>query len=204
MKTRHLQIDCLESRIAPAVSIVNALTATYTDVDGDHVTIKFSSGTLTAGLFATVTAGLGDQLQSIDLSGGGFDNANITFTVAKVAGGDGFANVGYINSTGHDLGKIAVKGDLGQIDAGDATTATPGLRALSVRSLGRLGTDTQAVGSSLESDISGALGSMKVTGDVKDAFVNVTGSVDGTIGAIAIGGSLIGGSNTLSGAIRER
>jgi hypothetical protein len=165
-----------------------------------HVTVAVSTGTLTSGLFTTVASGVGEQLQKIDFSAGGFANANITFGVAKVAGGDGLANVGYINSTGHDLGKVTVKGDLGQIDAGDATTATPGLKSLSVRSLGRLGLDTQG-GGSLESDINGALGSLVVAGDVKDAFVNVTGGADGKIGSITIGGSLIGGSTTESGKI---
>ena len=102
--------------------------------------------------------GVGEQLQKIDFSGGGFDNANITFSVAKVAGGDGLANVGYINSTGHDLGTVSVAGDLGQIDAGDGTPAAPAVKSLTVRTMGQFGTDTQVAGGSLESDLNGALG----------------------------------------------
>ena len=200
-------IEILEARIAPAVLIAaSGHSASYTDVDGDHVTVKVTgfatgSGVFTPGLFTTVASGVGEQLQKLDFGAGGFDGANITFAVAKVPGGDGLANVGYVNSTGHDLGKVIVKGDLGQIDAGDATTATPGLKALSVRSLGRLGTDTQAGGGDLKSNISGALGPLMVAGDVKDAYVDVSGGADGKIGAITIGGSLIGGSNQSSGSI---
>jgi hypothetical protein len=185
-------IEILESRIAPA-SVFH-----YTDVDGDKVTITSSLGNLGAAGVVNVTAG---QLQLLDLSGGGFDGANLTFSVAKAFGGDGLANVGYINSTGHDLGIVRIKGDLGQIDAGDATFATPGLKALIARSLGRLGTDTQGGGGSLQSDIAGALGALVVVGDVKEAFVRVVGGLDGKIGAIIIGGSLIGGSNDDSGEI---
>ncbi len=137
----------------------------------------------------------------IDFHFGGFDHANLSFSVVKVANGNGLANVGYINSTGHDLGNVTVKGDLGQIDAGDATTTTPGLKSLSVQSLGRLGTDTQAPLGSLESNIEGALGALNVKGDVKDAFVSVTGSANGKIGAVTIGGSLIGGAGNDSGRV---
>ncbi len=196
-------IEQLEARIAPAVLVATGgHSATYTDVDGDIVKIVVSSGTLTEGLFTTDASGVGEQLQRVNLSAGGFDDANITFTVTKVAGGNGLAHVGYINSTDHDLGKVTVRGDLGRIDAGDAVTLNdPGVVALNVRSLGRLGTDTQALGGSLQSDINGALGSLTIAGDLKDAFVNVTGGADGKIGPVTIGGSLIGGSAPDSGRI---
>jgi thioredoxin reductase len=85
-----LRLEILESRDMPSVVIVNPTTATYTDVDGDHVTLKVSTGTLTTTLFTTLATGKGDQLQAIDLSGG-FDGASLTISVAKVAGGDGLA-----------------------------------------------------------------------------------------------------------------
>lgn len=194
-----LRLQPLESRLAPAMTVVNAATATYTDVDGDLVTVKVSVGAFALGNFTTVAGGVGEQLQTIDFSAGGFANANLTLSVVKAPSGDGLANVGYINSTGHDLGKVTVKGDLGQIDAGDAVTATAGLKTLSVRSMGRFGIDTQ-LGGNLRSDIKGALGALLVAGDVKETFVLVIGGDDGRIGAITIGGSLIGGSNQDSGA----
>ncbi len=193
----RLRLECLESRDVPAVFF------NYTDVDGDQVKITSSlpSSLPNTAALATAANVVGGQLQLLDLTPAIFNNTNITFTVIPGLVGNGLANVGYINSTGHDLGNVTVKGDLGQIDAGDATTATMGLNVLSVRSLGRLGTDTQAAGGSLQSDILGKLGSLNVAADVKDAFVSVTGGLAGTIGSIIIGGSLIGGSATNSGKI---
>src|SRR5207248_7571559 len=109
----------------------------YTDVDGDKVTVAVSSDTLNSGLFTSVASGVGEQLQKLDLSGGGFDGASLTFSVVKVPGGDGLANVGYINATGHDLGTVTVKGDLGQIDAGSGSATVPAIKSLAVNSLGR-------------------------------------------------------------------
>ena len=178
-------------------------TATYTDVDGDHVALKVSTGTLTPGLFTGTTSAGHDQLQLLDLSGGGFEKASLTFSVAKVAGGDGLVNVGYINSTGRDLGAVTVKGDLGQIDAGNAVTpTTPGLKSLTVVSMGRLGTDTQAAGSpSLQSVIVGSFGALKVAGDLKEESIVVQGGANGTLGSASIGGSVIGGTADFSGRV---
>jgi hypothetical protein len=187
----RLRLQPLESRTVPA-SVFH-----YTDVDGDKVTITSSAGDLSVAGVVTVSAG---QLQLLDLSGGGFDGANISFSVVKVASGDGLANVGYIDSIGHNLGAVSIKGDLGRIDAGSDSATIPAIKSLTVNSLGRLGTDTQAAGGSLESDISGTLGPITVKADVVGVFVNDTGA-NGKIGPISIGGSLIGGSNGDSGSI---
>jgi hypothetical protein len=198
-----MNIELLESRIAPAVLVINPSTATYTDVDGDLVTIKVSTGDLNGAGFSSVNAGVGEQLRQIDLSGGGFDGANLTITVKKAPGGDGLANVGHIESTGHDLGKVTIPGDLGQIDAGNGDPAVPAVKSLSVRSMGRLGTATQGPGGSLQSDIVGALGTLTVKGDLVEAFIFVNDGTDGTIGSVTIGGSLIGGAAADSGEIRS-
>jgi hypothetical protein len=200
-----LRFEPLESRLAPAALVAaGGHSATYTDVDGDKVTIAVSTGTLAAGLFTTLAVTPGhEQLQKIDLSGGGFDNANITFSIAKVAGGDGLANVGYINSTAHDLGKVTVKGDLGRIDAGDGDPVAPAVKSLTVNSLGRYGTDTQAGGASLVSNLNGALGKLVVKSDVTVASIEVNDGTDGTIGSVTIGGSLIGGTINFSGEIHS-
>jgi hypothetical protein len=192
MKNIAPSIEILESRIAPA-SVFH-----YTDVDGDQVTITSSLGDLGAAGVVNVTAG---QLQKLDLSDVSFNHANLAFSVVKVAGGNGLANVGNINGGINNFGNILVKGDLGQIDAGNNTTGTPAIKSLAVRSMGRLGLDTQGGVGNLESDIQGALGSLKVAGDVKDAFINVFGDVTATISSVTIRGSLIGGSGTQSGEI---
>ena len=205
MKTNHFLIEPLEARIAPATvaTFHSPITATYDDVDGDHVTVKFSLPVLTAGNVAAVFNFMSPgYLADLDLTASASpDGTAITFTVAKVAGGDGLVNVGYIHATGHDLGKVAVPGDLGQIDAGSGSATVPAIKSLSVRSLGRLGLDTQAAGGSLDSDIKGALGSLKVAGDVVGAYLIVFGATTATLGPVTIGGSLIGGSGSISGEI---
>lgn len=130
-----LFLEALESRIAPA-------TLTYTDVDGDRVTISSSKGDL-AGRATFADAGEGQQLQKLDLTDDIFANANIKVTVKKGTNGDGFANVGFIDATGNDLSNVRVAGDLGRIVAGDANVNTPAIKSLRVASMGVLGTTTQ-------------------------------------------------------------
>jgi hypothetical protein len=205
MKTRRYRaprfapcLECLEGRDVPSVVIVNATTATYTDVDGDHVTIKVSKGILKAGDFTTLATGLGDQLQQINLTGSHFERTNLTVSVVKVAGGDGLANVGEIRYLGLDFGTVVVNGDLGRITAGSNNVLFPAVQSLTVNSLGRFGTDTQMAEGTLESDIIGGLGKLTVKHDVDGAFVNVTGGF-GKIGSITIGGSVIGEVESFSG-----
>ncbi len=204
----HLsRIEMLESRIAPAITIVNAHTAKFTDYDGDRVTVMVSTGTLTAGLFITASDGTHDQIQRLNLSGGGFDGADVTVAVVQGPNGDGLADIGYLNSTGHDLGTVRIKGDLGRIDAGDSNAVTAGLKALTVSSMGALGIETQQAGN-LQSHIIGGLGALTIRGNFIGAHLRVTGTVpgetedvDGRIGQIVIGGSIIGGVLPNSGQI---
>lgn len=206
-----MMIEPLESRIAPA-TLVNPTTVTYFDVDGDFVTVKTSLGTFS--LFNNFQFGTPDglgreQLQSIRLHNGGFggfEYADITITVVKKPGGDGLANVGYLNSTSLPLGKVTVPGDLGRIDAGNADSSKNAIQSLSVRSMGLFGTSTQASGSSLISSITGGFGTLNVTTDVKDASIsfNPFTTFTGTPGAITIGGSLIGGEAEGSGSISSK
>ncbi|MGB8169936.1 MAG: hypothetical protein WCF18_20705 [Chthoniobacteraceae bacterium] len=210
-----MKIEPLESRIAPA-TLVNPKTLAYTDIDGDRVTVTASagafvfanppSGTMNVDTFVfTAPNGIGgQQLQLVDLrQGSGFQGADLTVSVVKAGAGDGLAAVGLILATGIDLGKVTVKGDLGEIDAGDLDTATPGIEALSVRSLGRYGEATDPLVLGLKSDIKGALGALRVAEDIRDASIVVTADVDAnaTIGSITIGGALIGGSVAGSGQI---
>src|SRR5262249_50349502 len=87
---------------------------------------------------------------------------SVTGVRSAINGGDGFVNIGDINAPNIDLGAVRVRGDLGQIDAGDAITTTAGLASLLVQSLGRFGISTQAAGGDLETDIQGPLGSLTV------------------------------------------
>jgi hypothetical protein len=92
-------------------------TATYTDTDGDLVTVKVSKGTLDPGgaNFIGIASGMGGQLQQLDLTDPAFAGANITITAVPAEPGDGFVNVGSIDATGFDLGSINVTGPIGTI-----------------------------------------------------------------------------------------
>ncbi len=204
-----LRLECLEGRDAPA-TLVGGNKVTYQDVDGDNVSVTFSKPILSAGNVDSVF-GAGfvngnnntkQQLQKIDLTGiGAAAGTTITLTATRSPTnfGDGFAALGHIDATGIDLGAVTIDGDLGRIRAGDATTTTSGLKGLTVQSMGRFGTSTGAP--DLTTAVQGKLDFLKVKSDVKEAQINVVGGVDGKIGSVFIGGSLIGGTGGFSGRI---
>lgn len=220
-------VELLEPRIAPAAVFVNRFTASYTDTDGDHVTVHFTRPILTSSnvstLLVTAPSGLGDQLQAIDLSSvtAAARGTGISVTAKVGASGDGFVNVGAIKAAGVSLGAVSVHGDLGQISAGNGNGAA--LRSLSTTSLGLLGTTTGAT--SLFSFLQGSVGTLAVKTDVLGAKIGITGalgsfvaggSVTGTaatqsgcvsahsVGAVRIGGDLVGGSGVGSGMIESQ
>src|SRR5262245_4089826 len=205
-----LQVESLESRDAPA-RLVNGTTLTYQDIDGDSVTVTFSKAILNASNANSIFSfGQGNvngsnstkqQLLEINLVGvAGATGTTITTSAARSAqGGNGFAALGEINAAAIDLGPVRIDGDLGKIVAGDATTTTSGLKGLTVQSMGRFGTSTGAP--DLNSEIRGQLNFLKVKSDVNEEVIKVVGGVDGKIGPVSIGGSLIGGASTESGSI---
>lgn len=209
-------VEVLEARIAPA-TLVNPTTVTYTDIDGDHVTITtsksiFTSTTINEVLkFNTGSVNGSDatpqQLQFIDLAVIGSKAAGTSLTVSTVqaGAGDGFANVGYIYAAGIDLGAVVVGGDLGRIIAGSGVGLTPGVDGLTVESIGKLGTTTQKAGGNLTSEIRGELTSLNVTTDIMGANFGVGDPIhaaNGQILQINVGGSIIGGTTAFSGSIR--
>ena len=187
----HLHSRAARTHIAPAVIIP------YTDIDGDLVKITDSSNTLTLANL-TLSGGTAGQLQTLDLTDPGFADAIITFSVVKKPGGDGAAHLGFIDAAGVDLGSVTVKGDLGRIVVGDATTTTPGLDVLNALSIGARGLTTQGLGGTLTSVVTGALGKLTVKGSLVEASLSV---VNGTLGSVAIGKNLQGGSADGSGLI---
>ncbi len=169
---------------------------TYTDTDGDHVTITFSTplfGTQTAatdgvlGLVfhfdkgaahigaANTTDDVPQQLQTIDLTnllgtnGNPASGASIIFSVQK-SGGDGLVNVGAIQASNISLGVVAIPGDLGQIDAGSGNSSY-GVQALYVDTLGKL-INTQSGTPDYESTIAGGLGSFNAL-SVEGGYLHV-------------------------------
>ncbi len=190
-----MNIEALEARIAPAILF------TYTEFDGDLVTVSISKGAAGDAIFThpAVPGLFGDQLEKIDLNGNQvFKGANITITAKPqdlngngLIRGDGLANVGFIDASGAggiDLGAVKINGDLAKILAGDATLTTPGLAKLDVLSLGRFGTSTGAPDAG--SIIEGKLATLAVKTDLS-SFINAD-----AIGAATIVGDLAGGLST--------
>ena len=186
-------------------------TATWTDVDGDLVTLKVSKGTLDAGNFQLLAKSTADnRAQLLGLGVGTtigsvseFDGADITLTAKRAGGGDGKVNLGEFNAANTDLGKVTISGDLGRIFVGDADDGAA-LKSLTLGSLGVFGGLTQDTGGGVFSGVVGPVGAVKIAGDVKGAqFVaqNAVALGSGKIASVTIGGSLIGGSVRVSGVI---
>ncbi len=199
----------------PAISGSGKI-ASFTDVDGDHVTVAITRGTLTTENFILRDLGGGrSQLELIDFRGdSAFAETNLTITARRdlAGGGDGSVNVGYLNATGLDLGLVKIAGDLAAIDAGDATPTDRALKGLNVQSLGVLGFSTGAA--DRHSDLNGRVDALTVRGDVREATVLVfdstsdiganSGAGNAIIGSLTIGGSISGGAADGSGSIEAR
>ncbi|WP_238537671.1 S53 family peptidase [Zavarzinella formosa] len=190
-------------------TFVNSKTASYIEPDGDKVTVTFTKPILTlanvSSIFETAKVGTGYQLQEINLNNlAAAAGTNITVTTKRTfVNSDGLATIGAIDATGIDLGTVSIVGDLGKILAGDVTTQTAGIGALSVASLGRYGTDSQAAGGDLSSAVTGALKTLTVKTDIASgASLNISGGTgtDGNITTLMVSGNL-NGSLSLTGKL---
>ena len=107
-----MSIELLENRIAPAALFLNSKSASFSDSDGDLVTVSFSKPILTQANIASVISD--GPTPAIDLTGLGKDapglslaqGASIAFSVKKAVDGDGFASIASINASGLDLASI--------------------------------------------------------------------------------------------------
>jgi autotransporter-associated beta strand protein len=177
--------DAILTAVAPLSDLAiaaNKLSASYTDADGDLVTVKITKGALAASDFTfAFAADNRQQLQRLTLDAADA-GANLTITSKRVGLGDGFANIGHLSALGVALGAVTLDGDLGRIESAAE-------KSLTVQSLGALGLTTQAFGGSLTSNITGNLGKLTVKGSIRDATVISSGS----IGSVKLTGSFLGG-----------
>ncbi|MGV3531723.1 MAG: hypothetical protein ACO1QR_05085 [Chthoniobacteraceae bacterium] len=204
-------IEPLESRIAPAAVIPtissDGRTATWSDVDGDLVTLKITKGTLEASNFTLESGpGSGAVLHELNLADPEFSKSNITITASRdeVTGGNNSVNVGFINAEGTTLGAVKISGDLARINAGAAeltSKTAPALKSLSVYSMGLVDDSTLAEPGALTSELSGKVGAITVKSSIKGAFISVSGDSLGQISSLRIGGSLIGTDGSDTGRI---
>ena len=175
----------------------NGRKASFTDNDGDPVTIKTNRGTLDQENFVFGPDG---ALLVLDLlpSGNAAEFANAAIAIStkgfSAGAGDGLVNLGAINANGVDLGKVKVEGNLGGIVAGDADATRPAIGMLTVNSLGRIGGAIEGVNA--HSAIHGAIGVLKVKHDVIGATVAIEGNLipATSLEAVALKKLQIGGS----------
>ncbi len=207
------RLEELETRLAPA-TLVDPMTVTYQDADGDAVTVRASLPVFvpdTVNLVFTFHQGSVDgdnsrpqQLQRFDLTPldpAAVSGVSLTLTTAVPATGDGLVHVGYVRATDLDLGAVSVNRDVGRLDAGDTTLSTAGLVSLRVHSLGRFGTSTQPPGGNLSTNIQGELRILHVDTDIVGASVRVTGGPQGRMGSVTILGSILGNSTSRFGLV---
>jgi hypothetical protein len=182
-------LEQLEPRVAPAAVF------TYTDVDGDQVTIKTNEGTNVAlesaiGFVAIPGPISGAiRINEITLAGlPGFDGTNITVTASPgPQGGDGLVNIGSINATDLDLGKVSIDGGLGNLDAGVTGQL---IQRITIES-------TTGSGSWA---LAGSVGKLIVKGDIRGTEIHIDDG-DATLGLLKVGGSIIGENEDVSGYV---
>ena len=176
-------------------------TATFTDVDGDLVTVKTTAGTFDTTNFrvflefGAVTGG--GRFSMLDLSDEEFDGANITITAKRsvTLGGDGLVNLGFLDATGVDLGVFSLKGDLGRVKLGDGTGASA--TSFTVSSMGVYGMSTQwGASNSTVSHVTGELPLLTISGDVAGITLNAS-----SLGTAKITGNVEGATFQIAGAL---
>ncbi|MEQ1859188.1 MAG: hypothetical protein ABMA13_04570, partial [Chthoniobacteraceae bacterium] len=176
-------------------------TATFTDVDGDDVTVKRSAGAFTGGEFTLVAGPGGSQLSRLILTVTGGAPFDVSITARPGAGGgNGFVNVGDVTVFGGTLGKLTIAGDLGSFSNTGGLLEKPAVTAFTAHSLGQLGTSTGATQNTFS--FFGSVPKFTVAGDVRGASIIVLDSANlPGIGKGFIGGSFIGGATADAGHI---
>ena len=172
-------------------------TATFTDPDGDLVTIQNDVARFSVTNVDFLPAGSGAALSRLDLSAGPkrFAQANLTITATRGAlGGDGHTAVGQLIANDVDLASIIIDGDLRALEVGDADAATRALGLLKVNSIGLFGTTYLPVGAPADFFFTGKAVRIEVATDFASGGVNVSGGASGSgkLGSLVVGGEFAG------------
>lgn len=210
---RYHAIEALESRIAPAAVIptisADGKKATWTDVDGDKVTLAVSKGTLDAtNIDLEDGPTQGAIFQKLDLSAAEFKGATVTLTAARdlVNGGNNEVNLGHLVAVDNTLGAVKINGDLAKLTVGLAApvkNSPKAVASLTVNSMGEYGASTLDVSELglLASEVTGVLGAVKVRGSITGISLSVVGGDFANIESLTLGGSLVGTDDSQSGSI---
>ncbi|MEA3209933.1 MAG: hypothetical protein QOE70_2990 [Chthoniobacter sp.] len=172
--------------------------ATYTDVDGDRVTVTTSAGTFEDGDFKIVAAPSGGGQLRLLVLDSSFEGANVTFTAQPDSDrGNGFVNIGALDTRGVSLGSISIAGDLGAL-LGAGSVGKVAVNSFTAHSIGALGASTLASGGVVGLGFNGGVGKLTINGDVRDARLSAPGATD-RIGSVALAGSLVGSAELSAG-----
>ena len=218
-------IEPLEPRIAPATISIVGKTATWTDHDGDLVTMQWTSND--APVFTTMDRGAGLLVSTVLLDAAKHDGASFTVKV-KAAGafGDGRVELGHVNGDGVslkswvgpkaaiaevDLGKnngagtgTFISGGLGQTKTSDFVGAMGNGQSLLfgdskvVKINGDLGYTTLTIGTITQ--IGAALGTVTIAGSLRGDLPDGN-SLDGSLTILGSGKALSIGGSILDGQI---
>ncbi len=196
----HTSIEPLEPRIAPATISIVGRTATWTDFDGDLVTMKWSSAE--APVFATMDKGAGLLVSRILLDAAKHDGASFTVAV-KAAGvfGDGRVELGHLDATGVSLNSwVGPKAAISEVDLGKVQQA--GIGTLIIGGLGQTHHSffTGAMGDG-DSLIRGSVKTLKINGDFSNGHLTMQPGTGQQIGSFTITGSLRGSIAGGGGAV---
>jgi hypothetical protein len=158
-------------------------TVTFTDVDGDSVTVKVSQGTLKPDNFKMSPAGTfhGGVFTELDLSRDGVEFAGADVAIIAEpgpSGGDGMVNLGFLNAGGIDFGKVTIDGNLGHAEAGAVIK-------LEASSLGTSDAPT------IESNFDGNVGVLKIKASVSNSVIHVNGDLERLLLGMNLEGSTI-------------
>jgi hypothetical protein len=181
---KNTSIEHLESRIAPASVAIAGHTATWTDFDGDLVTLKFSSAA--APDFASTDSGVGLLVDRITFDAAKHTNGAFSLSVKAAGGGDGHIDLGRVEAPG-----VALKSwkspaaTIAEFDSASVGNFVSGaLGAVPFSKFNNTGGDGK-------SEVLGDVKTFTVRGDIAATVVSIDGSF---AGKITVKGSLLGGS----------
>lgn len=183
----NLSIEPLEPRIAPASITINAAakTATWTDWDGDLVTLKYTSAV--APVFDKTDDGTGLRLDKITLNKTDHTDAAFTLTVKAAGGGDGRIDLGRVDAKSVPLKSwSSPAASIAEFDCGNGNKAIGTFLSAALGAIPYTKfSNTDGNGSCF---LSGDVGSFTVRGDIASTSV----TLQGKIGTVTVTGSLRG------------
>jgi hypothetical protein len=173
-------------------------TATFTELDGDLITVSVTQGSLMNATFQLLQPGSSDgaRFSLLDLDAGSA-GGNLTITATPTdAGGDGLVQLGFLDASGMDLGKVTIDGNLESVTIGDGTATTLAVKAFNAQGLGRGALPAQDSGRRYVAQFDDPVGKITIRGDVNAADVQLVSAKE-----LRVGGSLLGGQRGGEGSI---